>query len=314
MSTARRVGGVLAGVLVAAFLVWGVAGGWSEAAGYDWQLDWPGLALSVAVLALFNLAWAVGYVALLEVLDKRRLPRARFASVWARSLLGRYVPGNVLMFAGRAVLGREAGVPVRVSLGASVYEQVAMLAAAAIGTIAFVLVWRGDDLPTLYWGALLVPLLLVLLDPAVFGRVSDRVLKRLGHPLLFPLGRPQVALVLAWFSLTMALLAAGMGLGVRAVAGSDAGSVAFIGLGFLLAWVVSMLAFFFPSGLGVREALFAAVLARHVPAAAAVSLAAASRLLFTAVELVVVGVLVAAGRRERPEGEPSPSPAASVRP
>jgi hypothetical protein len=49
----------------------------------------------------------------------------------------------------------------------------------------------------------------------------------------------------------------------------------------------------------VREGAFAVVLAEHLPAPAAVSLAAASRLLITAVELAVVAALVAAGRRQR---------------
>jgi hypothetical protein len=94
----------------------------------------------------------------------------------------------------------------------------------------------------------------------------------------------------------MALLGAGTGLGIEAVAGPVPGGVPFLGLGYLLAWAVSMIAFVFPSGLGLREGAFAVVLSRHLPGPAAVSLAAASRLLVTGVELVVVAALVAAGR------------------
>ncbi len=297
MGTARRVGGVLAGLLVAGFLVWGVAGGWSKAADYNWSLDWALLALAALVLAGFYLAWAAGYVTLLETLAGRRLARPRFISIWARSLLGRYVPGNVLMVAGRVVFGREAGVPGRVSLAASVYEQVAMLAAAAVAAVAFLL-WAGRHLSPLYWAVLVIPLGLALLDPAIFKKASDRLFSRLAPATeLVPLTRRQVALLLLWFALTMALLAVGTGLGARAVAGPGAGSVVFVGTGFLLSWAVSMLALIFPSGLGVREGVFALVLARHLPGPAAVSLAAASRLLVTAVELVVIALLVARGRR-----------------
>lgn len=296
MGAARRIGGILAGLLVLAFLAWGVAGGWSKAASYPWDLDWPLLALAVAVLVLFFLAWAAGYVGLLEILGGRRLSRPRFTSIWARSLLGRYVPGNVLMVAGRVVLGREAGVPGRVSLAASVYEQIAMLAAAALAATGFLL-WAGRNWSPLFWSVLVIPFGLVLLDPAILRRASDWGLARLGRPsTLALLTRRQVAGVLAWFGLTMGLLAVGTGLGVRAVAGPQAGSVAFIGLGFLLAWAASMLALIFPSGLGLREALFAAILARHLPGPAAVSLAAASRLLLTAVELVVIAALAVIGR------------------
>lgn len=116
--------------------------------------------------------------------------------------------------------------------------------------------------------------------------------------------------MLGWFALTMALLAAGTGLGVRAVAGPEVGSVAYVGLGFLLSWAVSMLALVFPSGLGAREAVFAVVLSRHLPGPAAVSLAAASRLLLTAVELVVVAALAAIGRALAAPAPPSARPVA----
>lgn len=296
IGVARLAGGVLAGLLVAGFLVWGVAGGWSKAVNYPWRLDWPLLAVTAAVLVGFFLAWAAGYVALLELLAGRRLARRRFASIWARSLLGRYVPGNVLMVAGRVVLGRDAGVAARVSLAASVYEQVAMLAAAALAATAFLLS-AGRHWSPLFWAVLVVPFGLILLDPPVFKRLASWLLARLGRPsTLVLLTRRQVAALLGWFALTMGLLAVGTGLGVRAVAGPRLGDVAGVGLGFLLAWAVSMLAFIFPSGLGVREGAFALVLARYLPTAAAVSLAAASRLLLTAVELAVIAALTAAGR------------------
>lgn len=294
MSTGRRVGGVLAAALVAAFLVWGIAGGWSKAASYPWELDAPLLVAAIAVLTSFYLVWAVGYVALVELLARRRLERGRLRSIWARSLLGRYVPGNVLMVAGRVVLGREAGVPARVSLAASVYEQVAMLAAAGVASAAFLL-WGGQHWSPAFWLVLAIPLALVVLDPALLRRVTARLPGRLGALAeLELLTRGQLAGLLAWFAATMALLAAGAGLGVRAVAGSQPGGLGYVGLGFLFSWAVSMLVFVFPSGLGIREGVFAVVLGRHLPTAAAVSLAAASRLLITAVEVAVVGALAAA--------------------
>jgi len=110
MSAARRVGGLLTVVLVAGFIAWGVAGGWSKAADYPWRINWAELVVALLVLAAFNLAWGLGYARLLETLGGHPAQRLRFMSIWARSVLGRYVPGNIVMFAGRVVLGREAGV------------------------------------------------------------------------------------------------------------------------------------------------------------------------------------------------------------
>ncbi len=300
MSTARRAGALLAAALVAAFLVWGVAGGWSKAASYPWQVNWGHLALAVVVLALFDLGWGMGYTRLIETLGDQRVQRRRVMSIWARSLLGRYVPGNVVMFAGRVVLGREAGISGQVSVAASAYEQVAMLVPAAVGATVFLLVANRSGWSPWYWIVVAVPFGVVVLDPVVLEHGAERLLKRFGRAsTLIPLTRLRVAVVLAWFTVAMALLAAGTGLGVRAVAGARVGSVVYVGLAFLLSWVVAMVAFIFPSGLGVREGVFAVLLARHIPAAAAVSVAAASRLLLTAVELAVVASLVAAGRARR---------------
>jgi glycosyltransferase 2 family protein len=298
-SRARRIGGLVAGLLVVGFLAAAVVDGWERVSSYDWHLDLGFLAAALLSLSGSLAVMGVVYVAILERLAARRLPRRRLLSIWARSLLARYVPGNVLMVAARVVLGREAGVQARVSLAASVYEQVAMLVAAALAAIAFLLLWDGDRGPA-SWLVLAVPVGLILLDPPILRRLSAWLLGRLGRSTeIVALSRRQLAALLAWAALTMGLLATGVALGVDAVAGGLAGDIPSIGLGFLLAWVLSMLAFFFPSGLGVREGAFAVVLARELPSAAAVSLAAASRLLLTAVELAVVAAVVAAGRARR---------------
>ena len=68
--------------------------------------------------------------------------------------------------------------------------------------------------------------------------------------------------------LTAVLLGTGVWLLVRSAAGPEAGGPAYVGLAFLLSFAISMLAFVFPSGLGVREGAFALALAQNVPAAA----------------------------------------------
>ncbi|MGZ4251563.1 MAG: hypothetical protein ACXVUE_25085 [Solirubrobacteraceae bacterium] len=296
MTIARRFGALLACGLVVAFLVWGVAGGWEKAASYPWHPRPGELTLGILALGAFNVCWAVGYTGVLELVAGRRAPRRRTMSIWARSLLGRYVPGNVMMFAGRIVLGRQAGIPAQATVAASVYEQVTMLVAASVAAAGFVLgSHRARALP-LHLLVLAVPLVVVILDPAILRAAAGFLSRRLGRSVeLPPLERRRVLAVLGWFALTMALLGCGVGFGLRGLAGTQIGSVSFVGLAFLLAWVLSMLAFIFPSGLGIREGAFAVMLAGHVPAAASVSLAAGSRLLVTGVELLVVAAFAAAG-------------------
>ncbi len=83
---------------------------------------------------------------------------------------------------------------------------------------------------------------------------------------------------------------------VRSAAGPEAGGPGFVGLAFLLSFAVSMVAFIFPSGLGVREGAFALALAQNLPTGVAVAISVGTRLVLTVVELIVIGIIVLVGR------------------
>jgi hypothetical protein len=299
-SRARRIGGLVAGLLVVAFLAVALIEGWSNVTAYEWQFDARFFAVSVLATAAALTMAAVGYALLLEQLSARPLPRARIVSIWARSLLGRYVPGNVVMFAGRVVLGREAGVPGRVSLAASVYEQGLALGVSAIAAVGFLLhvgdLGRGPWL----WAVALVPVGLVILHPRLFAPLSTALLRRLGRePLQVFLSLRQVLLFAGLYALVYAVLAVGVWGAVRAFAGPEAGGPLYVGSGFLLSFLVSMLAFVFPSGLGVREGILALALARDLPGSVAIAAAGAARVVMTLTEIAFAGAGVAIDRRRR---------------
>ena len=113
-------------------------------------------------------------------------------------------------------------------------------------------------------------------------------------PRLIPTGR--LVTLLGWYTLVAVVLGVGVWLGVRAAAGPDAGGPAEVGLAFLLSFAVSMVAFIFPSGLGVREGAFALALSQSLPTGVAVALSVGARVLLTVVELVVIAVLSVVGR------------------
>ena len=87
-SRTRRIGGLVAGLLVLAFLAAAVVGGWDEVAGYDWQFHAGFLALAVCGVAGSLGCTAIGYVLILERTAGRRLPRGRLLSIWSQSMLG----------------------------------------------------------------------------------------------------------------------------------------------------------------------------------------------------------------------------------
>jgi glycosyltransferase 2 family protein len=267
-------------------------------AGYEWDLQPALLGLGCVVLLAFYLASALGYGAIIDRLHHPGPPARVTISIWARSLLGRYVPGNVLMVLGRVVLSHERGVPRRATLAATVYEQALGVGVAAAGAVVFVSLYERGGGDTRRWLLALVPLGLLLLHPRVFGPASSWLLRRAGRePLPRLLGVRPLAGLVAWYAATACTLGVGVWLLVRAAAGAEAGGPAFVGLAFLLSFAVSMLAFVFPSGLGVREGAFALALAQNVPGSVAVALSVGVRLVLTLVELAFVAIVVLAGRR-----------------
>lgn len=297
-SRARRLAGLAAGLAILVFLAYSVVDSWSVVRDFDWRMRPAPLAAAIVVLAGFYATSGAAYARIVRLLEPDGPPGAVTVSVWARSLLGRYVPGNVLMIVGRVVLARERGTSRRVTLAATAYEQVLALVVAAIAAVAFVAL-SGEIGGR--WGLallLLVPLGLAALHPKVFGPASTWVLARFGRaPLPSLLSARQLGGLCGWYAAAAALLGLGVWLSLYAAVGSQAGGPAYVGAAFLLSFVLSVVAFIFPSGLGVREGVFAAALTANVPGGVAVALAVGSRLLLTLVELVFVGAMVLWDRR-----------------
>ena len=294
----RRRLGLLAAVLAIAFLGVALWRGWSQATDYDWTLEPSLLVAGIGVLLVFYLASGLGYVAVIRALGAESVPPHRTLAIWAVSLLGRYVPGNALMVLGRMELGKDRGVSRRVSLAATVYEQAFGLGLAAIGAAVYLARHSGVVPDAARWIVVVVPLGLVVLHPRIFGPVSTRLLALARRPPLAKLipARLVGALIL-WYALTATLLALGVWLLVRSAVGDISGGPVEVGGAFLLAFVLSMLVFIFPSGLGVRDGVFAAALAVSIPTGAAIAVSVGVRLVLTLVEVVAIGLMVVAARR-----------------
>jgi uncharacterized membrane protein YbhN (UPF0104 family) len=283
--------------LAVAFLAAFVATQWGRLPDYDWEFRPLWLALSAIGVILFYAIQAEAWRAILRSLGED-LDARTARSIWAKSLVARYVPTNALMVVGRVVMAERHGVGKRACLASIVYEAgLAVATAVMVGAYFVITLPRLADQPARYAILVVVPLALVVLHPRVFRRLADFALRKLGRaglPAALPPGRVlELALVylIGW---------AAMGLGVVGFAAAlhplDGDDVAYAAAAYPVAFCAAVVTFVVPGGLGTRDAALAVSLAAVLPGAVATAIAVGFRIFQTAIELMYVAVVTALGR------------------
>jgi hypothetical protein len=297
----RRAVGIALTILVLAFLVGAVASQWTELREHELAFDavWLGPAL-VVLVALHALA-AFGWDLTLAALGHQLRP-VRAQSIWAQSLLARYVPGSLLAVVTRVLPSEREGVPRRTTLATLVYEQGLMFVSAVMISASALI---GDSpLGTAAQIALLcaAPLLLAAMHPRVFGPIANRVLRPFGReplPVLLPL-RTVLAL-LCFYLAVWAVFGVGAFLAARTVFELGLADLPAVTTAQALGYSVALATVIFPGGLGVRDATFALVLDRALPGgfALAAAIAIAVRLVTTVAEVIYATGAMLLGRRTK---------------
>ena len=266
-------------------------------------INWPDLrhdAISCDVTYLLVSLVLFCLHALLYAMLWHRLTVANNAAIahddairaWFYSLLGKYVPGKVLLWAGRVYPYKRAGHSIkRVTFCFTLEMAFQILAASVIVTVALA---QSPDSPLAElrhaaWALLVV--LVVLTNP--------RVLQFLFNVALKALGREPVTIDMSvrdTFALLLGYLANGVVLGAsffffaKAFSPLDASQYLFVAGAFLISGMIGVLSVFAPAGLGVREGLLALVLCLIMPKATAIVVALAARLWSTTGELLCVAI------------------------
>ena len=200
------------------------------------------------------------------------LPIAPAARIWSTSELARYVPGVIWQVAGRVYLVRPYGVPGTVCAASQVLELIVFLLANLLVGVGCLVTFglRHVHGPARWWlvvAAGLVPLLALSLHPRVFYGTLDRAMRRLKKP---PpprrLAGGELAKLLGWNLLGLAWQSAAAFLIVAEPLGLGWDKLYVVAGTYCLAWCAGFLAVLNPGGLGVREAVFVAVLPYAMPA------------------------------------------------
>ncbi|MBF6589688.1 MAG: flippase-like domain-containing protein [Ktedonobacterales bacterium] len=307
-------------LVIAGFLAAAVWKSWSQLAHYQWQVRWGLLLVAFSLFAAQELSFALIWRGILARLGSR-LSVLESERIYLGAEFVRYIPGNVLHVITRVLWAERRGVPKARGFASMVIELATKLASAAL-VFAFTLLFWPDAralaarLPRgalLTMGALGVPLLLVGLHPRLLRALLNGGLRRLKrNPVEMSLTYADVLTITAYWAASWIVAGVGFYLLIRSLVAAPApGAAPLLAIGiFAIGWDVGFLSFVTPSGLGVREAVIAALLvaAGLAPPAVAVVIALIARLLTTGAELACIsGAYLAPGRVERPPVPPEGS-------
>jgi len=287
--TALRVARYLLAGAAVVFVVLALVRSWDDVRAHEWTLRWEWLAVAVVVFLGYYIMQAGAWQLLLRAFGLHA-PTAWAAASWGRSILARYVPGNVFMFVGRLLACQRRGLEARRVSAAMVYEQ-ALAFCAALVTLGLLFPFWEYQRRLTALSLLGIPLLLCLLHPRVFVPVADRVLRLVRRePLGAVLGFGRVLALLCYYVAAWFVGGAGCWALARGVTETGADLLPAMTVAFAFAYVAGMVAFVFPGGLGIREAVLAGALGGALGAGVALAWAVLLRLLLIAVELAFAGL------------------------
>ena len=272
----------------------------------QWRPDAVLLAASLLLLIAVYAAHALLWRRILVDLHAPR-PSARTTfRVYFLASLGRYVPGKVWQLAGLAVLAQRNGLPAGTAMGAALLGQLGFLSSGLVLLALLLPSYAG------LWPALGAGVLLAGAAAALYTIGATPIGHRLRAALLVRAGfardrlatafriadRVQVRDAARWellYAGTWLVLGLAFALLVAAFVpeARNASAARYFAGVVAASYLAGYLVFILPAGAGMREATMSLLLAQHpaVPASAALVVAVASRIWFTAAELLPLALL-----------------------
>jgi uncharacterized membrane protein YbhN (UPF0104 family) len=297
-------------VAVVGLAVWGLASQWTQVhAALDELRPWDVVGALLCALAGLGCAMLAWRTLLADLGSPLPLPAA--IRVMFLGQLGKYVPGAVWAVAAQVELARDYQVPRRRGATASLVSMATTLVVALVMAGVMLPLTSSGAIRRYWWVLAITPFAIACLHPAVVRTGLNLVLRVARKPPLeATVSMRGMARALGWTAIGWGFYGLQAWLLVREFArGGDVRTVVLSFGAYALAWSVGFLIIFFPGGIGPREAALVAVLSPVMPAASALVVALASRVVLTLGDLLWAGAGLAIGRRRR-----VPLPAEPVKP
>lgn len=233
------------------------------------------------LITLFILSYIVKAVSWARVIQSMgcNLRLSQLLAIWHYSLVGKFIPGSIWMMVGRIYQLRKKGVSVKVATYSVSLEQIVTTVSGLIIVLITPEIYQILNLP-LWIGLPFIPFTLIIFFPNLLGevvwksgirRIDLRISQApsfktilellLGNLCAFIIVGIAVLLLLKLFNVEAS------GINVYNASGINAAS-----------FVMGYLFLLTPSGIGIREGVFALLLSQYIPGAPAVIIAFSFRI------------------------------------
>ena len=230
------------------------------------KLPWILLFVVIGLLSLFlnQLSWKI----MLEHISQKKLPFTKSFRIYIKSNLGKYLPGNVMQYAARNVLGREFGISQTSIAMSSVLEVISVIVTTLILSIilgskyifkvlsTFVDNYSTELLVILFLFLIMLGLLILYLIykkfPKFFSELKGMMTIK-GIVTLFK----SIFIISLSFLLNIIILVYVVGFSTKITVSL----LINISIGFIMSWFVGFISIGSPGGIGVREAVLSMFMA-----------------------------------------------------
>ncbi|HEX2130613.1 MAG TPA: lysylphosphatidylglycerol synthase domain-containing protein [Actinophytocola sp.] len=261
------------------------------------QIDWWRMVLALAAIVAGLLATAEVWKHCLSALGSR-VGSTAARRIFFPAQVGKYLPGSIWPFLAQMRFAREHGVPGGLALLAgSVFLVVHAVTSVLVG--ALLLISQPSLVNQFGWAGVCIPLALVLLHPKVINVLARKLAGRSGVEPPVLRWRHLVAPIAWMFPAWL-----GYGLGGYLLADPFTDSVVVLALvctgSFALGWIVGLVVFIAPAGVGAREAVLILALTPLTGVAAATTVSLVLRVAHTLADILLAlrYGLIRARRRE----------------
>lgn len=268
---------------------------WQELGQSDWQVNWLYFSASVIGISLVYVINALIWKSIVRSISGVRVSPLRAANIWFVSNLGRYIPGKIWQIAGMAAMARSSGVPaIEASLSAVIGQLVHLMAGAVVGLVMMSLDPLAGFAEYLDKAWILALPALMFLYPPLLEKLVGLAARLSGRQEVSC--RVSFGNLLSWFVMNLGVWLAYGGLFhlfvLSMLPDATLSVVRSAGI-YAVGYITGFLAVFVPGGIGVRELMFAELLAGSASSEASATLVAlASRVWLTLAEIVPVLIVI----------------------